>query len=179
MAMRCASNSPFAVGLRDVSLFNLEKKGMMTMAASTAPISTYKTYLMYKASGSSEYTKLCDIKSFPDLGGEPERIDVTTLSDPIRKYVMGVQDISSFTFNANYIAADYQKIQNLTGTQTEFSIWVGATTDNGVDTPTGSDGKWDFTGDIMCYKTGGDVNAAQEMTIVAFPSTNFIYSVPT
>ena len=41
------------------------------MAASTTPISTYRTYLMYKANGSSDYTKLCDIKSFPDMGGEP------------------------------------------------------------------------------------------------------------
>lgn len=33
-------------------------------------ISTYKTYLMYKASGSSDYTKLIDIKSTPNLGGK-------------------------------------------------------------------------------------------------------------
>lgn len=105
-------------------------------------------------------------------------IDVTTLSDPIRKYVAGVQDISSFTFNANYIAADYQKIQGLTGKQTEFAIWIGATTSNGQDTPTGSDGQWEFTGDIMCFKAGGDVNAAQDMTVVAYPSTNFKFSLP-
>ena len=105
-------------------------------------------------------------------------IDVTTLSDPIRKYVAGVQDISSFTFNANYIAADYQKIQALTGKQTDFAIWIGATTSNGVDTPTGADGQWAFTGDIMCFKAGGDVNAAQDMTVVAYPSTNFIFSLP-
>lgn len=149
------------------------------MAAATAPISTYKTYLMYKAtSAATQYTKLVDIKNFPDLGGEPERIDVTTLSDPIRKYVAGVQDLSSFTFNANYIATDYQKIQGLTGKQTEFAIWIGATTSNGVDTPTGENGQWSFTGDIMCFKAGGDVNAAQDMTIVAFPSTNFIFAIP-
>ena len=142
-------------------------------------ISTYKTYLMYKASGSNAFEKLCDIKSFPDLGGEPERIDVTTLSDPQRKYVPGVQDISSSTFTANYIAADMQKINALTGQQTELAIWIGATTSNGVDTPTGSDGKWDWTGDIMAYKSGGDVNAAQDMTIVTFPSTNFVHTVPT
>jgi len=149
------------------------------MAASTTPISTYKTYLMYQAStASTAYTKLCDIKSFPDLGGEPERIDVTSLSDPQRKYVPGVQDISSSTFTANYIAADMQKINALSGKQTNFAIWIGATTSNGVDTPTGSDGQWTWTGDIMCYKTGGDVNAAQEMTIVTFPSTNFIHTIP-
>lgn len=149
------------------------------MAAATTPISTYKTYLMYKAtSASTTYAKLCDIKSFPDLGGEPERVDVTTLSDPIRKYVAGVQDLSSFTFNANYIAGDMQTIQGLTGTQHDFAIWVGATTSNGVDTPTGADGQWEWTGDIMCFKTGGDVNNSQDMTIVAFPSTNFKFTIP-
>lgn len=33
-------------------------------------ISSYKTYLMYKASDSGTYTKLIDIKDFPDLGGK-------------------------------------------------------------------------------------------------------------
>jgi len=103
------------------------------MAAKTAAQATMGTYLMYKASGSSEFTKLVDIKNFPDLGGEPERVDVTTLSDRVRKYAMGVQDLASFTFGANYIAV---------------------------------------------YKAGGDVNAAQDMTITIFPSTEFVYSVP-
>ena len=151
------------------------------MAASTAPISTYKTYLMYMtSSASTTYTKLVDIKNFPDLGGEPERIDVTTLSDPIRQYVPGVQDLSSFTFNCNYIAQDYQTINtmNETGGQYNFAIWVGATTSNNVDTPTGENGQWEFTASIMCFKAGGDVNAAQDMTVVLFPSTNFKFKLP-
>ena len=147
------------------------------MAAATAPISTYKTYLMYKATSSAEYTKLCDIKSFPDLGGEPERIDVTTLSDRVRKYTAGVQDISSFSFTANYIPGDYTKINGLSGEQKEYAIWIGATTSNSVDTPTGENGKWAWTGDIYVFKAGGDVNAAQEMTITAFPSTEFAFTV--
>lgn len=146
------------------------------MAASTTPIATMETYLMYKASTATSYTKLCDIKSFPDLGGEPERIDVTSLSDHIRKYVKGVQDLSSFTFNANYIAADFSKIEALAGTQTDYAIWLGATKSGDTYTPTGDHGKWAWTGDIMVYKAGGDVNAAQDMTIVAFPSTEFAYT---
>ena len=34
-------------------------------------ISTYKVFLMHKASSGNTYTKLTDIKEFPDLGGEP------------------------------------------------------------------------------------------------------------
>lgn len=148
------------------------------MAAATAPISTYKTYLMYKATtAATQYTKLLDIKSFPDLGGEPERIDVTTLSDKIRKYTPGVQDLSSFTFNANYIAADYQKVLALEGQQTDYAIWIGAETSNNVDTPNGENGKWSWTGDVSVFKAGGDVNAAQDMTITMYPSTDFAFTV--
>lgn len=148
------------------------------MAAATAPISTYKTYLMYKASSAAtQYTKLIDIKSFPDLGGEPERIDVTTLSDKIRKYTPGVQDLSSFQFTANYIAADYTKMVGLEGKQTEYAIWVGAETSNNVDTPNGENGKWSWTGDVSVFKAGGDVNAAQDMTITMYPSTDFAFTV--
>ena len=148
------------------------------MAAATAPISTYKTYLMYKASSAAtQYQKLLDIKSFPDLGGEPERIDVTTLSDKLRKYTPGVQVLSSFQFTANYIAADYTKMVGLEGKQTEYAIWVGAETSNNVDTPNGENGKWSWTGDVSVFKAGGDVNAAQDMTITMYPSTDFAFTV--
>lgn len=149
------------------------------MAATTTPISTYKTYLMYKSTTSATaYTKLIDIKNFPDLGGEPERIDVTTLSDGVRKYIPGIQDLSSFSFNCNYIPADYQKINGMAGTEYEFSIWVGATTSNNENVPDGSNGKWDFSGQITCFKAGGDVNAAQDMTVVLFPTTDFKFTLP-
>ena len=42
-------------------------------------ISTYKIFLMKKST--STYEKLIDIKEFPDLGGAPEMLETTTLSD--------------------------------------------------------------------------------------------------
>lgn len=47
-------------------------------------ISTYKVFLMHKAGSEGTYTKLIDIKEFPDLGGEPEMLETTTLSDNMR-----------------------------------------------------------------------------------------------
>ena len=142
-------------------------------------ISTYQTYLMHKystLSGTTTVTaweNLTPIKSFPDLGGEPERIDVTTLSDAMRKYIPGVQDVASSTFNANYDSLEYTKINNLSGSQEDYAIWFGATGDIGSEVPDGHDGKFEWTGDIMAYVKGGDVNSAVEMTIVTFPSTDF------
>ena len=42
---------------------------------------THITYLMHKGAGDSAYSKLVDITQYPDLGGDTEKIDVTTLSD--------------------------------------------------------------------------------------------------
>ena len=42
-------------------------------------ISTYKIFLMKK--DGEAYKKLIDIKSFPDLGGAPENLETTTLSN--------------------------------------------------------------------------------------------------
>lgn len=147
-------------------------------------ISTYQTYLMHKTttmSGTTTVTtweNLTPIKSFPDMGGEPERIDVTTLSDAMRKYIPGVQDISSSTFNANYDADELEKINSLRGNQEDYALWFGATGDIGSEVPDGSDGKFEWTGDIMAYVKGGDVNSAVEMTIVIFPSTDFVFVAP-
>lgn len=139
-----------------------------------AAISTYQTYLMYKNNGTWE--NLTPIKSFPDMGGEPERIDVTTLSDAMRQYVPGVQDISSTSFSANYDATEYAKINALSGTEHDYALWFGATGSIGSEVPDGHNGKFEWKGDIMAYVSGGDVNAAVEMTIVAFPSTVFVFN---
>ena len=42
-------------------------------------ISTYKVFLMKKADTGEQWSKLIDIKEFPDLGGEPEMLETTTL----------------------------------------------------------------------------------------------------
>ena len=42
--------------------------------------STYMTFLMHKSADAGDWEKLLDITEFPDLGGDPEMIDVTTLS---------------------------------------------------------------------------------------------------
>ena len=54
-------------------------------------MTTYMTFLMHKASSSGTYSKLCDIITFPDMGGEPEMIDITTLSDKMERKELGIQ----------------------------------------------------------------------------------------
>ena len=135
-------------------------------------ISTYKIFLMQKATGSgTSYTKLIDITSFPDLGGAPEMLETTTLSDGAQTYIAGIESRDAMDFECNYTKEDYDKIKALEGTEGSFSIWMGGTVSNGVVTPTGSDGKYDFKGYPSVYINGGGVNEVVKMTVSIAPST--------
>lgn len=132
-------------------------------------ISTYKTFLMKGTGGS--WAKLIDIKEFPDLGGVPEMLDTTTMSDGARTYILGIQETEAMTFTANYTLADYSAIKALEGVEQDFAVWMGATVTNDIATPTGVDGKFEFKGYITVTKTGGGVNEVQNMTITIAPTT--------
>lgn len=136
-----------------------------------AATSTYMTFLMHKATGESTYSKLLDIKEFPDLGGAPEMLETTTLSDKMQTYVAGIQSLEAMTFTANYEKATYTTLSALEHQQEEYAVWLGGEESNGVVTPTGSEGKFSFTGELSAYLTGGGVNEVRNMTITIAPST--------
>lgn len=136
-------------------------------------ISTMHTYLMKgTTSGSTTtYEKLVCIAEFPDLGSEPETIDVTTLCDTMRKYIPGVQDTGALNFTAFYTSTAYANLKALEGTDTPFAVWFGGTGDGATSTPTGSDGKFEFSGELSVFVNGGGVNDPVQMTISILPST--------
>lgn len=135
-------------------------------------ISTYKIFLMKKGTGqSATYSKLVDIKSFPDLFGAPDMLETTTLSDGAQTYILGIQNQDGLEFTANYTKADFTTLKALEGTETEFAIWFGATVSNGVATPTGTDGKYEFKGLLNVSINGGGVNEVVDMTISIAPTT--------
>jgi len=125
-------------------------------------ISTYPVQLMYNSGTTTPtWTKVVDIKKFPDLGGPPDKIEATTLSDAAKVYIAGIQDTKQLEFPANYTKTDYTTITGLTGTK-DFQVWFGAT---------GTDGKYQFSGTIMTYINGAGVSDIVEMTVVVTPST--------
>ena len=132
-------------------------------------ISTYKSFLMVK--NSDAWEKLIDIKSFPDLGGAPELLETTTLSDAMTTNIMGIQSMDAFEFECNYALADYTKLKAMEGTDKEFAVWLGGTEAGGVATPTGSDGKFEFNGQLSVYVNGGGVNEVVNMTVSIAAST--------
>ena len=132
-------------------------------------ISTYKSFLMVK--NASSWEKLIDIKSFPDLGGSPELLETTTLSDSMTTNIMGIQSLDALEFECNYTLADYTKLKEMEGTDKQFAVWLGGTEAGGVATPTGSDGKFEFNGQLSVYVNGGGVNEVVGMTVSIAAST--------
>lgn len=132
-------------------------------------ISTYKIFLMKKTG--ENWGKLIDIKDFPDLGGSPELLETTTLSDRMQTYIPGVQSLDALEFTANYTKADYTTLKALEGVENEYAVWFGGTESGDTVTPTGSEGKFKFTGALSVYASGGGVNEVVGMTITIAPST--------
>ena len=133
-------------------------------------ISTYKIFLMMK--GDSAYEKLIDIKDFPDIGGAPEMLETTTLSDKMQTYIPGIQSLDALAFTANYTKEDFTKLKALEGQEKEFAVWFGGTeTADGTLTPDGSDGKFEFKGQLSAFPVGGGVNEVVDMTVTIAPST--------
>ena len=133
-------------------------------------ISTYGIQLMYKSGTGSTYAQLVDIKDFPDLGGAPEMLETTTLSDGMQTYIEGIQSADALEFTANYTKTDYDKIVALKGAETAFAVYFGST---------GTDGKWYFKGYVSARVNGGGVNEVVEMTITIAPSTEITTTEPT
>lgn len=133
-------------------------------------ISTYKIFLMQK--NEEAWEKLIDIKEFPDLGGTPEMLETTTLSDKMQTYIPGIQSIDALEFTSNYTLEDYKKLKALEGQDKEYAVWFGGTEAGDTVTPTGSDGKFKFNGQLSVFPVGGGVNEVVDMTITIAPSTS-------
>lgn len=135
-------------------------------------INTYGSYLMHSTDGTT-YTKLIDIKDYPDMIEAPEQLDATTLSDPMRVYIPGIKDVSgAMEFTANYSAADFAAVQALEGTEGYFAVWFG----ENAGTPDGSKGKFSFKGYPYASKSGGGVNEVSDMTVGIIPSTEITFA---
>ena len=134
-------------------------------------ISTYKIFLMMMQDSGSTYAKLVDIKDFPDLGGAPEMLETTTLSDKMQTYIPGIQSRDALEFPANFTKTDFDKLKALEGQTKKFAVWMGATESGGTLTPSGSDGKFEFEGQLSVFPVGGGVNEVVDMTITIAPST--------
>lgn len=131
------------------------------MPGTAKAYSTINTVLKAGASAQA-LTKLCKIKSYPDLGGAPDTLETTDLEDSQQTFVPGVQSIDQMEFTANYTPEDYTTVAASANTEQTYQLEMG---------DDGAQGKFTWTGQHSVYVNGGDVNAVREMTIVVTPSS--------
>lgn len=116
-------------------------------------------------------TKMCKIKSYPDLGGAPETIETTDLEDLFQTFVMGVQSNEAMEFTANYTPTDYAAVVAAIPTAGDqyYKLEFGES---------GAQGSFSWQGTHAVRVTGGDVNAVREMVITVIPSSEITYTAP-
>ena len=65
---------------------------------------------------------LTDMLSFPDLGGDTDQVETTTLDNANRTYIPGLKDYGDFEFEFNYEKTQYQKLDTAAKSN-EASEW--------------------------------------------------------
>ena len=98
-------------------------------------------------------------------------LETTTLSDKMQTYIPGIQSLDALEFTANYTKEDFTKLKALEGKEESYAVWFGGTESGSVLTPTGSDGKFEFKGQLSAFPVGGGVNEVVDMTVTIAPST--------
>lgn len=85
--------------------------------------------LSYKAASGGEYTELTNLQEIPDLGGEAEAIEITTLADAAHMYTDGILNYGdSLAFKFLYDKTQFTTLTGLTGSNSwQVELPDGAT----------------------------------------------------
>ncbi len=124
-------------------------------------VSTIGTILETSEDGKA-WEKLCNIKSYPALGGAPDQLESTDLEDESQTFVLGVQSMDAMEFTANYTLESYTAVKEKAMKDLHYRLKMGENGKDGV-------AKWD--GQHSVYVNEGEVNGLREMTISVSAST--------
>lgn len=127
--------------------------------------------LSYKATGSeSTYTDLTNLQEIPELGGDTESIEITTLGDAAHKYTDGILNYGdSLAFKFLYDPTQFTTLQGLKGSIN----WQ-------VSLPDGASGAIDttctFSGPCSVKLDGAGVNVALTYTLNIKPDSEMTWA---
>lgn len=76
---------------------------------------TTLTYTEHGTSGTQ--TEITGISTVPEIGADPEKVDVTTLADDKKKSIAGIQDAESLAFTAIYKGENFKAVTALVSTK--------------------------------------------------------------
>ena len=126
-------------------------------------ISSYGVVLKWGTS-TEAVAKKVDIKDFPDLFGDPNLLETTTLANKQQTYIPGILSSDMKAFTANYTAADFKACNDDADKDLYYSLEF-------------SDGsKFTWQGKHTMGLPGKGVDEVIEMTINVVPSTDITFS---
>lgn len=126
-------------------------------------ISSYGVVLKW-GEGAEAVAKKVDIKDFPDLFGDPNLLETTTLANKQQTYIPGILSSDMKAFTANYTAADFKACNDDADKDLYYSLEF-------------SDGsKFTWQGKHTMGLPGKGVDEVIEMTINVVPSTDITFS---
>ena len=110
------------------------------------------------------FVALTNLQEIPELGGEVEAIEITTLADAAHMYTDGIKNYGdSLAFKFLYESAQFTALNALTGTQE----WQ-------VELPDGA--TCTFHGTCSARLDGVGVNAALTYTLAVKPSSEMVWA---
>ena len=108
--------------------------------------------------------KIVDIKDFPDMIGEPEMLETTTLSDAQVTNIPGIKSSETLTFTCNYTKEDFTAVNADAEKALHYALEF-------------SDGSlFTWQGQHTCGLPGKGVNEVVEFTINIAASTPVVFA---
>ena len=119
--------------------------------------------LSYK-NGTGEFTELTNLQEIPELGGDTEAIEITTLADAAHTYTEGLKNYGdSLAFVFLYETDQFETLNGLTGA----SEWKVALPDGTTCT---------FSGTSSVKLAGAGVAAALTYTLSIKPNSEMLWA---
>ena len=110
------------------------------------------------------FVALTNLQEIPELGGEVEAIEITTLADAAHMYTDGIKNYGdSLEFKFLYEGAQFTALNALTGTQE----WQVELPDNSTCT---------FSGTCSVKLDGVGINAALTYTLSVKPNSEMVWA---
>ena len=120
--------------------------------------------LSYKKGDAGELIALTNLQEIPELGGDSEAIEITTLADAAHMYTDGINNYGdSLTFKFLYETAQFETLNGLDG----VNGWEVALPDGTTCA---------FTGTSSVKLDGVGVNAALTYTLAVKPNSEMIWA---
>lgn len=81
---------------------------------------TKGTKLAFKSSAEMEFVEVAAVKTIPDIGSDPEKVDVTSLEDGKKKSISGLQDSTNLAFGVVYKGENFYQLLDKQGTDKQY-----------------------------------------------------------